>query len=186
MDARIFITFGLGALVGYVAHREPVAPAAPRPQPQLQQPAAAAAAHAPPAQAQPPPRIVVVGAPDDESGAEPERSPETAGEGGGENCGGGENADSAEAQPEAQGVLQGKVIDARTGEGIYRVQVVAESPVTPPFRTWTEQDGTYRLEHMPGVAYTVHFRYYDIAHTDLTAGVSQLDPTTLDARLDVE
>ncbi len=161
MNTRILTVFGLGALAGYVAHREPVAPAAPHRDP-------------PPAAAPVAPRIVVVPAPEPRVvEPEPELAPAE------------EAKPSAEPDVEPQGVLEGKVIDVHTGDGVGYVEVVAESPVTSPFRTSTDRDGAYRFDHLPSASYTVHFRYGD-ARADLGAGVGQLDPTTLDARIDFE
>ena len=156
--------FGVGATVGYAAHRAPeAAPQAPQvvAQQQVITPAAPVQTRVvvlAPAPATVPTAAVPDAAPD----AEP---------------------DAAASDDSPHGALQGRVTDARTGEGQCCVEVTADSLVAPRVYTRTDSDGQYKLENLPSAAYTVHFRYGRVI-VDRSAGVNQLDPTVLDAQID--
>jgi len=158
--------FGVGATVGYAAHRAPEA--APPAQPQVVAPQVVAPAFAPPtrvvviAPVAPPP--VVAAVPDD---AAPEP----------------DDAAAANDEPLPRGVLEGKVTDARTGDPVYGVEIYAESLVAPTQVTRSDSDGRYRITDLRSAAYTVRFNY-GRQHVERGAGVNQLDPTELDVQID--
>jgi len=156
--------FGVGATVGYAAHRVPAA-APTAPQIVAQQ----VVAPTTPATTT---RVVVLAPPPAAvpSGVVPDAAPDA-------------EPDGAPGDDAPRGVLEGRVTDSRTGEGQCCVEVYADSLVAPRVSTRADSDGQYKLENLPSAAYTVHFRYGRV-NVERSAGVNQLDPTVLDVPID--
>lgn len=176
MHVKMLAMFGIGASVGYTAHRAPApAAAAVAPQPV----AAPITVERPPA-----PQIVVVQAPTPPPRLVPRGEPEAEAEAPAAQDQAAEpEATGSAEEPAPKGVIAGTVSDAHTGDRLYRVYIVAESKVSETMRTYSEEDGSYRLEGLPSASYTLHFYRYGELPAERTAGVSQLDATRVDVAM---
>ena len=69
----------------------------------------------------------------------------------------------ARAQSTTSGAIQGVVVDAKTGEKLPGVTVIATSPATAQTQTAiTDENGVYRITELPPGEYLVTFYYADI------------------------
>ncbi|NVB79590.1 MAG: carboxypeptidase regulatory-like domain-containing protein [Kofleriaceae bacterium] len=85
----------------------------------------------------------------------------------------------AEVTAGTSGAIQGAVTDDKTGERLVGVTVVVTSPALPQTLTAiTDEDGTYRVDHIPPGDYTVTFYYADITteRSHIRVGIGQTTP----------
>jgi hypothetical protein len=85
----------------------------------------------------------------------------------------------AHAQSQTTGAIQGVVTDAKTGEKLAGVTVIASSASLPQAQTAiTDENGQYKITDLPPGEYLVTFYYADVTleRTGINVGISKTTP----------
>ena len=87
-------------------------------------------------------------------------------------------ATRAFAQSPTTGAIQGVILDAKTGDSLPGVTVVATSPGTAAQTALTDGDGSYKINELAPGDYTVTFYYLDITFVRkaVRVGVQKVTP----------
>ena len=89
------------------------------------------------------------------------------------------DAPPAAAQSSTTGAIQGRILDADTGDGLAGVTVVVTSAVLPGAQTAiTDDGGSYKLAGLPPGSYRVTFYYAQLTavRSDVNVGVNKVTP----------